>query len=732
MAVSKLELWGGVECTVNRVRDEFLDQLKLTGHHSRIEDLERLAELGVRAVRYPILWERCALTAGSEQFDFSWTDARMRRLQELGIPVVVGLVHHGSGPVGTSLLDESFCLGLSRFARRVAEQYPWVQDYTPVNEPLTTARFSALYGHWYPHASSTQAFLRALMIETRATALAMRAIRKINPNARLLQTEDFGSVFSTPSLQYQADFENQRKWLSLDLLCGRVTSGHPLHEFLLSHDVSADELRELECEPCAPDLIGVNYYVTSDRYLDEQVSKYPERCIGSNGRDRYADVEAVRVHPMGIVGHREVLLSAWSRYNTALAVTEVHLGCTPEEQIRWLLEAWGGATEAKQAGADVRAITLWSTFGAYDWDSLVTKSRGHYEPGAFDVRAPEPARTALACIAEQLAHTGTCHDPLLDTPGWWRRSTRLSYRCSVTTRTACEPEPKRVRPVLITGSGGMLADEFRRACEARGISAVSLSRSELDITDENAVSGALAQMNPWLVVNAAGISWSRAAADEMESRFRESVTGAGILAQQCRDRGARFVTFSSAFVFPGDRREPYVETDELDPANAYGRSQVSAERLVSEIFPGSLIVRAGTLFSANAARGVVGSLLCELAAGATVSLCRESYWSWAYAPELTHRCLDLAMARESGVVHLAHAASCSVYDFIRRLADAMGVATDSLSATSREHCPFGARLPLQVTLSSRRIAALSALEECLGLLPTIAELQQPKLRVRAA
>lgn len=724
MVVPKLELWGGVECTVNRVRDEFFDQLKLTGHHSRIEDLDRLAALGIRAIRYPILWERCARTADAEDFDFAWADERMCRLKHLGIRVIVGLVHHGSGPSGTSLLDESFCFGLSRFARRVAERYPWIQDYTPVNEPLTTARFSALYGHWYPHAASTEAFLRALMIETRATALAMREIRKTNPDACLVQTEDFGSVFSTPGLQYQADFENQRKWLSLDLLYGRVTSEHPLYEFLLSYEVSGDELRKLECEPCAPDLIGVNYYVTSDRYLDEQISRYPEGCIGSNGRDRYADVEAVRVHPKGIVGHREVLLSAWSRYRTPLAVTEVHLGCTPEEQMRWLREAWNGACEARRAGADVRAVTLWSAFGSYDWDSLVTQARGHYEPGAFDVSAPEPARTALACIAGQLSQTGTCSDPLLDVPGWWRRSTRLSYRGSAATRTVCDTEqPPRGRPVLITGRGGMLAEAFRRACEERGIAAVSLGRSDLDVTDESAVRSTFVKLEPWLVVNAAGVSWSRAAADETDGCFRENVSAAGILAQQCQERGARFVTFSSAFVFRGDKRDPYVETDALDPVSALGRSQVSAERLVAEIYPGALVIRAGTLFGANAARNQVWSVLCELAMGVAVSLSRESYWSWAHAPEVAHRSLDLAIARESGVIHLAHSANVSVYDFIRSLAEAMGIAAHNLSATSREYCRFGARLPPRMTLSSRRTAPLSSLEKCLALLPRMTEVQ---------
>jgi dTDP-4-dehydrorhamnose reductase len=109
----------------------------------------------------------------------------------------------------------------------VARRYPAIDMFTPINEPLTTARFSCLYGHWYPHRKDTASFLRALVNECYGTALAMRAIRRITPHARLIQTEDVGKTFSTPLLRPQAEYENERRWLSLDLLCGRVDRHHP-------------------------------------------------------------------------------------------------------------------------------------------------------------------------------------------------------------------------------------------------------------------------------------------------------------------------------------------------------------------------------------------------------------------------------------------------------------------------------------------------------------------------
>src|SRR3954451_15465700 len=128
------ELWAGIECTVNRVGDVYFDQLELSRHASRVEDLERLAGLGVSAVRYPVLWERTA-PEGLERADWTWPDTRLRRLRELSLRPVVGLVHHGSGPRTTGLVDARFPEQLARYARAVAERYPWVEDYTPVNEP---------------------------------------------------------------------------------------------------------------------------------------------------------------------------------------------------------------------------------------------------------------------------------------------------------------------------------------------------------------------------------------------------------------------------------------------------------------------------------------------------------------------------------------------------------------------------------------------------------------------
>jgi dTDP-4-dehydrorhamnose reductase len=105
--MTSLELWGGVESSVVRIGDNYRDQLRDTRHWSRLRDLDMLRDLGIKRIRYPILWETVAPESPHEM-DFSWYDRRIGRLQELGIKVVGTLVHHGSGPRYTHLLDPDF------------------------------------------------------------------------------------------------------------------------------------------------------------------------------------------------------------------------------------------------------------------------------------------------------------------------------------------------------------------------------------------------------------------------------------------------------------------------------------------------------------------------------------------------------------------------------------------------------------------------------------------------
>jgi dTDP-4-dehydrorhamnose reductase len=178
-------------------------------------------------------------------------------------------------------------------------------------------------------------------------------------------------------------------------------------------------------------VLGFNYYITSERFLDHRLALYPEQMHGGNGLDAYADIEAARVllpeHER--TGWEARLREAWSRYGSIpLAITEAHIGWCPEhEQVRWFMEAWEAAAALRTEGADVRAVTIWSVLGAVDWNSLLTRKTGHYEPGVFDMRHPSgrPQPRLIAKAAEAIVRQGRFEHPLVQQPGWWRRDDRF-------------------------------------------------------------------------------------------------------------------------------------------------------------------------------------------------------------------------------------------------------------------------------------------------------------------
>jgi dTDP-4-dehydrorhamnose reductase len=710
-----MHMWGGIECTVNRVGNTYHTQLDRSGHDTRESDLDRCAALGIRALRYPLLWERTAPNKPYE-LDWRWLDQRLYKLRSLDIEVIAGLLHHGSGPRYTSLVNPDFATQFAQFAGCVAQRYPWINRYTPVNEPLTTARFSGLYGLWYPHGLDERTFKIALLNQCRATVLGMRAIRSVNPGAQLVQTEDLGKTYSTSAMAYQADFNNEMRWLAWDLLFGRVNRGHPLWEWL-THCCSAteSELMWFADNPCPPNLIGVNHYITSERFLDEQVDNYPLRFHGGNGRQVYADIEAARCLATPTGGLAPLLKEVWARYRTPLAITEVHIDASREDQLRWLHSIWTTCAAAKGQGIEIEAVTAWALFGSFDWNCLLTQCHGYYEEGAFDVRGAQIRQTAIASLVSQLSSGQKADHPVLNQPGWWWRADRFFCHPTEAVQLALShlqpaetlakqhsvslPPP---RPVLICGATGSLGRAFARLCQRRGLEFVLMSRQDMDIANPQSVFNALEQLQPWAVINAAGYVRVDEAESDADRCFRENTLGPEVLASACAQRSIALVIFSSDLVFDGYSTQPYIETDLPGPVNIYGRSKAEAESKVLAAHPMPLIVRSSAFFGPWDRHNFVNTTLDALALGKPLRVANDIVVSPTYIPDLVNATLDLLIDGATGIWHLTSGGALTWAQLATKAAEVAKCDVSLIQPCSNDSFQRPARRPAYSALASHR------------------------------
>jgi dTDP-4-dehydrorhamnose reductase len=671
------------------VGDRYLDQAVLSGHSRRDDDLDRFIGLGICALRYPLLWERFA---GADEPDrlWAWHDARIARLVAAGVRPILGLIHHGSGPPTTGLLADDFASGLAAHAALAAARYPQVRDWTPVNEPLTTARFSALYGHWYPHRRDERDFWLALLNQVDATRLSMVEIRARIPGARLIQTEDLGHTAATPERAGQAAFDNERRWASWDLLAGRMLPDHPMWNRLVDLGFE-DRLRAIGASPCVPDVLGLNHYLTSDRFLDHRLDLHPATSHGASVFGPLADVEAVRVldQPAGVEG---AVRACWARYGLPVALTEIHNGCTREEQMRWLLEAWETAGRLRDEGIAIEAVTAWSLLGAHDWDSLLTRDDGRYESGVFDVRGGSPRETALAPLLRQLASGAAADHPVLARTGWWRGH---AHRAPPARSTAS-------RPLLIVGASGTLGQAFAGACRLRGIDHILTGRDTLDLDDPISMARALGAIDPWAVINCAG--WVRvdAAEAEPDACFAANCTGSIALAQACAARDLHYSCFSSDLVFDGLASRPYVESDAVAPLSVYGHSKAKGDARLRAAGGRVLIIRTASFFSPYDRQNFAVHAAAALSVGAAFPAASDCITSPTYVPDLVRATLDLVIDDATGLWHLVSDGARSWADFAVDLGDALGLPTASVEPRPASAMGWAARRPHYAPLTSER------------------------------
>jgi beta-glucosidase/6-phospho-beta-glucosidase/beta-galactosidase len=357
-----------------------LDEYELTGHYDRWrEDVERFAELGLRAVRYGIPWHRINPAPGA--WDFGWADGPLERLLELGIQPVVDLVHYGLPAwIEGAYLHPDFAERMAEYAARVAERYRGrIHTYTPLNEPRITAWYCGRLGWWPPFRRGWRGFAQVMLAVCRGIVRAVEAMRQVDPGIVHAHVDATDLVeAATPDLAAEAQHRQALVFLALDLVTGRVRAGHPLHAWLLAQGAAPAALDWFEGHAIALDLVGINLYPMFSRKQLVRARR------GLRVRLRYADGELVE----------RLAELYWARYRRPLFISETASVGAVRRRLAWLDESVAAVRRLRARGLPLVGYTWWPLYALVTWGYR----EGHLPPerylrqmGLWDLRPGDPA-----------------------------------------------------------------------------------------------------------------------------------------------------------------------------------------------------------------------------------------------------------------------------------------------------------------------------------------------------
>jgi dTDP-4-dehydrorhamnose reductase len=237
--------------------------------------------------------------------------------------------------------------------------------------------------------------------------------------------------------------------------------------------------------------------------------------------------------------------------------------------------------------------------------------------------------------------------------------------------------------ILITGGAGMLGQDVARAADAVGHEPIALSHDELDIRDAEAVERAMIENKPGAVVNSAAWTDVDGAEDNFDEALAANATGAGIVAGAAASLSVPVIYPSTDYVFDGSKPDGYVESDEVGPLSAYGKSKLEGERETAAQNPRHFIVRASWLFGVNG-RNFVDTMLGLANHQDEVVVVRDQVGCPTYTGHLAQGLVRLLDGDPPayGVHHMAGSGQCSWYEFAVEIFRQADVQCQVLSATS--------------------------------------------------
>ena len=250
--------------------------------------------------------------------------------------------------------------------------------------------------------------------------------------------------------------------------------------------------------------------------------------------------------------------------------------------------------------------------------------------------------------------------------------------------------------VVVTGKGGQLASELE-SLKGFDPNWTFISEQDLDITNKLSVVGFFELNRFDLVINCAAYTAVDKAEDEKELAFKVNAEGTKNLLEACERMDAKFIHYSTDYVFDGSSKEPYTELDTPNPNSVYGASKRKGEEyILKNNKVKSVILRTSWVYSSYG-NNFVKTMIRLGSEKKELGIVSDQIGSPTYAKDLAKDTLNILNNENyqwsrGDVFHYSNNGSCSWYEFADKIFEKTNTYV-KLKKLKTEDYPTKARRP---------------------------------------
>lgn len=258
--------------------------------------------------------------------------------------------------------------------------------------------------------------------------------------------------------------------------------------------------------------------------------------------------------------------------------------------------------------------------------------------------------------------------------------------------------------ILLTGSNGQLGYDFKKLFDSLKIEYIATDHEELDITNNESLERFFSKNKDFThIINCAAYNdVDKAETDEKVKLL--NIIAPYKLAEFSKKIDAVYVTYSTDFVFDGDKREPYTEEDTPNPLSEYGKSKYEGEKSVPKIYDKSFIIRTSWVFGI-ANNNFNKQVINWSKSRDTLNIVDDQVSVPTYSRDLAEISWKLIQTGKYGLYHITNSGEASKYDQAKYVLEKIGW-TGKLNRAKTEEFNLPAKRPEYSKLSSEKVEKL--------------------------